>query len=57
MIADIMTIKKCQAIIKELFRCWKLISLVFITHSYVSVPKEVRLDFTHYLIMKIYNKR
>ena len=57
MIADIMTIKKCQAIIKELFRCWKLISLVFITHSYVSVPKEVRLNFTHHLIMKIYNKR
>ena len=59
MIADIMTNKKSQAIIKELFiRCRKLnISLVFITQSYFSVPKEVRLSSTHYLIMKIHNKR
>ena len=41
MIADIMTNKKIQAIIEELFiRCRKLkISLVFITQSYFSVPK------------------
>ena len=59
MIADIMSKKKFQAIIKELFiRCWKLnISLVFITQSYFSVPKDVRLNSTHYLIMKINNKR
>ena len=39
MIADIMTNKRFQAIIKELFiRCRKLnISLVFITQSYFSV--------------------
>ena len=57
MIADIMTNKKFQAIIKELFiRCRKLnISLVFITQSYFSVPKDVRLNSTHYLIMKINN--
>ena len=44
MIADIMTNRKFQAIIKELFiRCRKLnISLVFITQSFCSVPKEVR---------------
>ena len=55
MIADIMTNKRFQAIIKELFiRCRKLnISLVFITQSYFSVPKDVRLNSTHYLIMKI----
>ena len=55
MIADIMTNKKFQAIIKELFiRCRKLnISLVFITQSYFSVPKDVRLNSKHYLIMKI----
>ena len=55
MIADIMTNKKFQAIIKELFiRCRKLnISLVFITQSYFSVPKDVRLNSTHHLIMKI----
>ena len=29
----------------------------FITQSYFSVPKEVRLNSTHYLIMKIYNRR
>ena len=59
MIADIMSNKKFQAIIKELFnRCRKLnISLVFITQSYFSVPKDVRLNSTHYLIMKINNKR
>ena len=59
MIADIMTNKKFQAVIKELFiRCRKLnISLVFITQSYFSVPKDVRLNSTHHLIMKINSKR
>ena len=59
MIADIMTNKRFQTIIKEFFiRCRKLnISLVFITQSYFSVPKEIRLNSTHYLIMKINNKR
>ena len=49
MIADIITNKRFQAITKELFiRCRKLnISLVFITQSYFSVPKEVRLNSTH----------
>ena len=57
MIADIMGNKKFQAIIKELFmRCRKLnISLVFITQSCFFVPKDVRLNLTHYL--KINNKR
>ena len=59
MISDIMTNKKFQAIIKELFiRDRKLnISLVFITHSYFRFPKNVRLNSTHYLIMKIHNRR
>ena len=58
-IADIMTNKKFQAIIKELFiRCRKLNrSLVFIMQAYFSVPKEVRLNSTHYLIMTIHDKR
>ena len=57
MFADIMTNKIFQAIIKELFiKCRKLnISLVFITQSYFSVPKDVRLNSTHYLIMRINN--
>ena len=33
------------------------ISLVFITQSYFSVPKEVKLYSTNYLIMKIQHKR
>ena len=58
MIADIMTNKKFQAIIKELFiRCRKYISFVFITQSYFSVPKEVRLNSMHYLIFKVNNRR
>ena len=59
MIADIMTNKKFQAIIKELFiRCKKLnISLVFITQSYFSAPKDVRLNSTHNFIMKINNRK
>ena len=39
-------------------RCRKLnILLVFITQSYFSVPKDVRLNLTHYLIMKINNRK
>ena len=58
-ITDIMANEKLQAIIKELFiRCRKInISLTFITKSYFSVPKDVRLNSTHYLIMKTNNKR
>ena len=59
MIADTMGNEKFQAIVKELFiRCRELnISLVFITQSYFSVPKDVRLNTTHYFIMKTNNKR
>ena len=59
MIADIMTNKRFHATIKELFiRCRKVnISLVFITQSHFSVPKEVRLNSTHNLIKAIHNKR
>ena len=59
MISDIMTNKKFRVIIKELFiRCRKLnSSLVFITQSYFSVPKDVRLNSTRYLIMKINNRK
>ena len=50
-----MSKKKFQAISKELFiRCGKLkMSLVFIPESYFSVPKDVRLNSTHYFVMKI----
>ena len=59
MIADIMANRQFQAITTKLFiRCRKLnISLVFITKSYFSVPKDVRLNSSHNLIMKINNRR
>ena len=58
-IADIMSNKTFQAIIKELFiRCRKLNSShVFINQSYFLVPKDVRLNSTPYLIMKINNRK
>ena len=58
-IADIMSNKNFWAIIKELLiRCRKVnISLVFITQSYFFVLKDIRLNSTLYLIMKINNRK
>ena len=49
----------CNLIVTELFlRGRKLnIYLVFITQSYFSVPKNIRLNSTHYFVMKIWNKK
>ena len=33
------------------------ISLVFVTQSYFSVPKNIRLNSAHYFILKIPNKQ
>ena len=51
--------KKLNSIVNELFiRGRKLnISLVFVTRSYFKVPKDVRLNSTHFFITKILNKR
>ena len=51
--------KKLNSIITELFiRGRKLkISLAFITQSYFKVPQDVRLNCTHFFIIKIPNKR
>ena len=59
MIADLINNKKRSSIISEMFiRGRKLnISLVFITQSYFKVLKDVKLNSTHFLIMKILNKR
>ena len=59
MIADMINNKKLNSIVTELFiRGRKLnISLAFITQSYFKVPKDVRLNSTHFFIMKIPNKR
>ena len=59
MIADIINNKKLNPVVTELFiRGRKLdISIVFIIQSYFKVPKDVRLNSTHFFIMKIPNKR
>ena len=59
MIADMIHNKKLNSIVTELFiRGRKLnISLVFITQSYFKVPKDVRLNTTHFFITKILNNR
>ena len=59
MIADMLSNKKINPIVTELFiRDRKLnISIVFITQSYFAVPKNIRLNSTHYFIMKISSKR
>ena len=59
MIADMLSNKRLSPIITELFiRGRKMnIFLVFITQSYFAVPKNIRLNSTHYFVMKIPNKR
>ena len=58
MIADMHNNEKLIKIVTELFiRGKKLnIYLVFITQSYLKVAKDVRLNATHFLIIKIPNK-
>ena len=59
MITDMINNNKLNSIVTELFiRGRKLnISLVFITQSYFKVPKDVRLNTTHFFIAKIPNKK
>ena len=56
---DMVSNKKLNPIVTELFiRGRKLnISFVFVTQSYFAVPKNVRLNSTHYFILKIRNKQ
>ena len=59
MISDIIKNKKLNSIVTELFiRGRKInICLVFIIQSYFKVPKDVRLDTTHFFISKFRNRR
>ena len=59
MIADMIHNKKLNSIVTKLFDTGRKlnISLVFITQSYFKVPKEVRLNTSHFFIAKISNKR
>ena len=58
MIADMINNKNLNSIVTELFiRGRKLkISLVFITQSYFKVPKDVRLNTSHFLLQKFHIK-
>ena len=59
MISHVISDKKAQQILKGLFiRCRKLnISICFLTQSYFSGPKDVRLNCTHYILFKLNSKR
>ena len=59
MIVDMINNKKLHSIVTELFiRGRKLnTSLVSFIQSYFKVPKNVKLNSTHFFIMKILNKR
>ena len=59
MIADIEYNKNFKRIIKELFyRARKInVSIIFITQSYFRALKDARLNSTHYIIMRINNKK
>ena len=59
MIADIEYNKNFKQIIKELcYRARKInVSIVFITQSYFRELKDARLNSTHYMLMKIGNKK
>ena len=59
MIADMINNIKLNPLVTELFiGSRKLnISIVFITESYFKVPKDLRLNSTHFFIMEIPNKR
>ena len=54
MIADMIHNRKLNSIVSELFiREKKLnVSLVFITQSYFKVPKDVKLNTSHFLLQK-----
>ena len=56
--ADMLKNKKRNPVVTELsIRGRKLnISLVFIKQSYFAAPKDIRLNFTYYVIVKILNK-
>ena len=59
MIADIINNKRLNPVVTELFISGRKlnISIFFITQSYFKTPKDVRLNSTHFFIIKFPNKR
>ena len=58
-IADMINNQKVNSIVTEFFIRGRKhnISIVFFTQSYFKVPKDVRINSTHFFIMKIPNNR
>ena len=52
-------IKKLNPVVNELFIVTRKLNiyLVFITQSYVTVPKGIRINSPHYFVLKIQNNR
>ena len=59
MIADMIHNKKLNSIVTEMFIGGRKLNiyLVFITQSYFKIPKDIRLNTSHFFIAKIPNKR
>ena len=58
MTADMLSNKNLNPIVTELFiRGRKLSISLFLSQSYFAVPKNIRLNSTHYIVLKVPNKR
>ena len=59
MIFHVMSDRRAQQILKDLFITHRKlnISLCFLIQFYFSVPKDVRLNYTHYILFKLNYKR
>ena len=56
MIADMFSNKKLNPVVTELFIRGRKKAKHFLCFYYFAVPKNIRLNFMHYFIMKIPNK-
>ena len=59
MIADVMNNRKLNPIVTEFSITGRQlnISIAFVTQSYFKLPKEIRINTTHFFIMKSPNKK
>ena len=59
MIADMLSNKKRNSIVTELFIRVRNLNIFFVsnTQSYFVIPEKITINATHYFIMKISNKQ
>ena len=57
MIADMEANKTSSSIVSELILIFFNNEIVFISQSYLHVPRTIRLNMTHFFSMKVPNKR